>query len=68
MEISSIHIVFVKLFSILIPTITFRGVPRILPGGMHRIKILSWIRIRILIRIETMRIHSPGLNCQKIVV
>ena len=29
-------------------------------------KILSWIRIRI--RIKTMRIHSPGLNCQKIVV
>jgi hypothetical protein len=27
-----------------------------------RIKILSWIRIRI----KTMRIHSPGLNCQKI--
>ncbi len=54
-----------------------RGVPRILPGGMHifgwiwiririRIKILSWIRIRI--RIKTMRIHSPGLYCQKIVV
>ena len=29
-----------------------------------RIKILSWIRIRI----KPMRIHSPGLNCQKIVV
>ncbi len=61
-----------------------RGVPRILPGGMHifgwptpppriwiwiwiririRIKILSWIRIRI--RIKTMRIYSPGLDCQK---
>ncbi len=32
------------------------------------IKILSWIRIRLRIRINTMRIHSPGLNCQKIVV
>jgi hypothetical protein len=28
------------------------------------IKILSWIRIRI----KTMGIHSPGLNCQKIAV
>ncbi len=31
-----------------------------------RIRIWIWIRIRI--RIKTTRIHSPGLNCQKIVV
>jgi hypothetical protein len=29
-----------------------------------RIKILNWIRIRI----KTMRIHSPGLSCQNIIV
>ncbi len=59
----------------------FRGVPR---GDAHfwltyplpririwiriRIKIFSWIRLWLRIRIKTMRIHSPGLNCQKIVI
>ena len=38
--------------------------PRIWIWIRIRIKILIWIRIRI----KTMRIHSPGLNCQKIVV
>jgi hypothetical protein len=47
-----------------------RGVPRILPGGMH---IFAWPTPPppldpLGIRIKTMRIHSPGLNCQKITV
>jgi hypothetical protein len=42
--------------------------PRIWIWIRIRIRILSWIRIQLRIRIKTMRIHSPGLNCQKIVV
>ncbi len=42
--------------------------PRIWIRIRIRIKIFSWIRIRLWIRIKTMRIHSPGLNCIKSVV
>ncbi len=36
-----------------------RGVPRILRGGMHIFEILSLIRIRLRIRVKSMRMHSP---------
>ncbi len=54
-----------------------RGVPRILPGGMHNLADLPPPPPPDLdpdphqdseLGIKTMRIHSPGLNCQNIVV